>query len=74
MPDLLSAATVKRRIPKDKLACFPLEDRFGWEQICSFLEKVATAVKYPPCNAPDEFEKLANCILRSQFIKFVLWR
>jgi hypothetical protein len=37
-----------------------LEDGFGWEQICPFLEKEVPEVPYPRGNDPREFHKLVN--------------
>lgn len=64
MLNQLSTATVKGRVPRNKLARFSQENKFGWGQICSFLEEGATAVKYPPpppqCNAPAAFPGLIH--------------
>ncbi|KAF3760469.1 hypothetical protein M406DRAFT_295808 [Cryphonectria parasitica EP155] len=60
---------VKKLVPRENLACFSLEDEFGWEQICPWLGKPIPATKYPRGNAPKEFQQLTMRLLGPSFAK-----
>ncbi|KXJ87501.1 hypothetical protein Micbo1qcDRAFT_124413 [Microdochium bolleyi] len=54
---------------KDRLLVCRLEDGFGWEQICPFLEKDIPSEKYPKGNAPEQFKALLGEITAPAFRK-----
>lgn len=48
---------VKRLIPPSQLKVCRLEDGFGWEEICSYMEVPVPDQEWPGRNTPDEFHK-----------------
>lgn len=65
-------AAVRQLVPKEQLACFSLEDDFGWKQICPVVGKTQSCGylgRYPRGNAPKEFQQLTMRLLGPSFAK-----
>lgn len=60
---------MRELIPPEKLAVFKLEDGFGWDEICGYLDKPSPDTPYPRGNAPAEFQKLVSAALGPSFRK-----
>ncbi|KAI0015699.1 hypothetical protein F4780DRAFT_48774 [Xylariomycetidae sp. FL0641] len=60
-------AKAKALAPEGQLLIARLEDGFGWEQICPFLEHGIPDRPYPRGNAPAEFDRLAREMLYPKF-------
>jgi hypothetical protein len=58
-----SAQDVKAVVPAEKLSCFNLEDGFGWEQLCSALDRPIPPFEYPLKNTPARFDDLQSGFL-----------
>ncbi|KAI3324886.1 TLD-domain-containing protein [Xylariaceae sp. AK1471] len=54
------AEKAKTLVPKDRFLVANLEDGFGWEQICPFLDQPIPETRYPRGNTPREFKKMAG--------------
>ncbi|KAH8646350.1 hypothetical protein BX600DRAFT_556016 [Xylariales sp. PMI_506] len=46
---------VRKSIPPKQLAVFKLEDGFGWEQICTYINEPIPSTPYPRGNTSAEF-------------------
>jgi hypothetical protein len=57
------ARDVKIVLPEDKLVSFSLEGGFGWEELCSALDKPVPDVEYPRKNTPSRFDDLQSGFL-----------
>lgn len=68
--DYNSSRTVKELAPKENLACFSLEEGFGWNQICPWLGKPIPHEPYPQGNSPKEFDALMSGLLTPKFVTF----
>lgn len=53
----LSIDKVKRLIPPSQLKVCRLEDGFGWEEICSYMEVPVPDQEWPGRHTPDEFRQ-----------------
>lgn len=66
------ANKAKRLVPKDRLLVTRLEDGFGWEQICPFLDQPVPDTRYPRGNAPEEFKKMLDEALKPGMRKVMI--
>ncbi|KAL3482160.1 hypothetical protein BJX99DRAFT_252873 [Aspergillus californicus] len=57
-------ASVKKIVPKERLLVLKLEDGFGWDEICPFLEIPIPEEAYPRGNEQEAFKGAAKGFLK----------
>ncbi|KAI1481955.1 P-loop containing nucleoside triphosphate hydrolase protein [Daldinia eschscholtzii] len=60
---------VKRLVPLEQLKVCKLEDGFGWNDICPYLDVPVPDEKWPSLNTPEEFGEIAKPKVKSAFRK-----
>ncbi|TLD08855.1 uncharacterized protein PgNI_07782 [Pyricularia grisea] len=55
---------VKSKVPADRLLNLKLEDGFGWNEICDFLDHPVPKEQYPSINDRTEFRALVDGLVK----------
>lgn len=55
--------TVRALVPPERVLVLDLDQGFGWEEICGFLEVEVPAEPYPRSNSMAEFHVAAEMVL-----------